>query len=315
MTVRDGDRSDVWEIELGPINMLSRQGWTRTSLAAGDRIKVEVHPAHDGKAVGRFIDYEFLDARQSRGSSDYTQGTITRVPRPQPVAMPDAVARDFNGIWLNANGGIHFDTAVSREAQQPPLKPEYMARWRQRAAAAEAGVSTVDPTAECLPAGFPRFLGMVLPSEILQAEHQLNWYAEFGEATLRIYLDGRSPPADPDPSYYGYSTGVWEGNVLTTRTTALRADTLIDTTGVTHSDQLTVTMRMQKVTPDYLEVAVTLDDPVAFERPWSAVKRYARAPANYYVQEYACREGNRYRVGADGNVEVVTESDSSVEAR
>ena len=52
---------------------------------------------------------------------------------------------------------------------------------------------------------------------------------------------------------------------------------------------------------------MTLDDPVAFERPWSTVKRYARAPAHYYAQEYACFEGNRYRVGADGDVEIVTE--------
>lgn len=315
LTVPEGDQSKVWEIELGPVNMLSRQGWTRTSLAAGDRIKVTVHPTHDGTAVGRFIDFEFVDARPSRGSSDYTQGTITRVPRPQPVAMSDAVARNFNGIWVNANGGIHFDTAVPRDAQQPPLKPEYMARWRQRAAAAAAGVSTVDPTAECLPAGFPRLLGMVLPGEILQAEHQINWYAEFGEATLRIYLDGRSPPVDPDLSYYGYTTGVWEGNVLVTRTTGLRDDTLIDTTGVPHSDRLTVVMRIQKVTPDYLEIDVTLDDPVAFERPWSTVKRYARAPAHYYIQEYACREGNRYRIDAEGNVEVVTEPDTTAGSR
>ena len=86
--------------------------------------------------------------------------------------------------------------ATSRDEQQPPLKPEYMARWRQRAADAAAGRSTADPTAACLPAGFPRFLDMVFPGEILQAEHQLNWYAEFGEATVRIYLDGRAPPAD-----------------------------------------------------------------------------------------------------------------------
>ena len=55
------------------------------------------------------------------------------------------------------------------------------------------------------------------------------------------------------------------------------------------------------------EVQVTLEDPVVFDEPWSTVKRYARAPANYYVQEYACHEGNRYRIGPDGNVEVVFE--------
>jgi hypothetical protein len=301
----------VWEIEHGPINMLSRQGWTRTTLEPGDRISVDVHPAHDGKAIARFIDFEFVDAAQRRGGAgDYTRGTIMRVPRPEPVAMTDAVARDFNGIWINANGGIHFETdAPSRGEQKPPLKSEYMARWRQRFADAEAGLSTADPTAACLPAGFPRFLNMVFPGEILQAEHQMNWYAEFGEATVRVYLDGRAPPADLQPSYYGFTTGSWQGSTLVTRTIGLRGDTLIDTSGIPHSDQLTVTMRLRKVTPDFLEVDVTLDDPVAFERPWSTIKRYARAPAHYYVQEYACFEGNRYRVGAGGNIEVVTDED------
>ena len=153
--------------------------------------------------------------------------------------MSDAVARNFNGIWVNANGGIHFETdAPSRSEQKPPLKPEYLARWRQRFADAERGLSTTDPTAACLPAGFPRFLNMVFPGEILQAEHQLNWYAEFGEATVRIYLDGRAPPADLQPSYYGYTTGRWEGNALVTKTVGLRGDTLVDTSGIPHSDQV-----------------------------------------------------------------------------
>ena len=297
----------LWEIEHGPINMLSRQGWTRATLEPGHRIRVEVHPVHDGRPIGRFITFEFADETQERSElGEYSRGTITRAPRPEPVAMADGVARDFNGIWLNADGGIHFDTAApSRNEQQPPLQAEYMARWRQRFADAAAGRSTADPTAACLPAGFPRFLNMVFPGEILQADHQLNWYAEFGEATVRIYLDGRPPPADLLPSYYGFTTGHWEGNTLVTRTVGLRGDTLIDTSGIPHSDQLVVTMRMRKVTPDFLEVDVTLDDPAAFERPWSTVKHYARAPANYYVQEYACFEGNRYRIGADGDVEIL----------
>jgi hypothetical protein len=306
VTGADGTQT-TWEIEHGPINMLSRQGWTRTTLEPGDRVRIEVHPAHTGRPLGRFIAFEFTDEGSGR-SDDYASSTVTRVPRPEPVRMTDAVARNFNGIWVNANGGIHFDTAApSREAQQPPLKGDYLARWRQRAADAAAGRSTADPTAACVPAGFPRFLNMVFPSEILQAEHQLNWYAEFGEATVRIYLDGRTRPADWQPNYHGFSVGRWEGNTLVTTTAGLRDDTLIDTTGVPHSDQLTVTMRMSKVTPDFLEVAVTLEDPVAFERPWSTVKRYARAPAHFYVQEYACFAGNRYRIGADGGVEVVTE--------
>jgi hypothetical protein len=51
--------------------------------------------------------------------------------------------------------------------------------------------------------GFPRFLGMVFPGEILQAEHQLN----------------RMAPVDFQPSYYDFTTGRWQGNTLVTKTT------------------------------------------------------------------------------------------------
>lgn len=304
VTNEDGSRT-TWELEHGPINMLSREGWSPTTLAPGDRIRVVAQPLHSGQPGARFMSFEFLDDR----SVEITRGaTITRVPRPDPVAMPDDVARDFNGIWVNASGGIHFDTSSrTRRGQMPPLRPEYMAQWQQRWADADAGLSTTDPTAECLPPGFPRFLSMVLPGEILQAEHQLNWYAEWNEATIRIYLDGRAPPADLFPTYNGFTTGRWEGNTIVTRTIGLRGDTLVDTTGVPHSDELTVTMRMTKLTPDFFEVDVTLDDPVVFYQPWHTVKRFARAPANFYVQEYACQEGNRYRAGEEGNIEVIFE--------
>jgi hypothetical protein len=309
LTVRDADGNErVWEIEHGPINMLARQGWTRDTLKPGDRLSVEIHPVHDGKPIGRFIELKSSSGASGAAPGEPGSGTITRVPRPEPIAMPDAVARNFNGIWVNANGGIHFDTAApSRGEQMPPLKPEYLARWRQRAVDAAAGRSTTDPTAACVPGGFPRFLNMVFPGEILQAEHQLNWYAEWGEATVRIYLDGRAPPANLLRSYNGFTTGHWEGNTLVTRTVGLRGDTLIDTTGVPHSEELEVTMRLTKITPDFFEVDVTLEDPVVFERPWSTVKRFVRAPAGEYVQEYACFEGNRYRIGADGRVEIVPE--------
>lgn len=306
LTVQNEDGSEtVWELEHGPINMLSREGWTPATLEPGDVITVVVQPLHSGQPGARFMSFEFADKRPVEPIGS---GTIRRVPRPDPVAMSDAVARDFNGIWLNANGGIHFDTsAPSRRGQMPPLKPEYMAKWQQRWADADAGRSTTDPTAECIPAGFPRFLNMVLPGEILQTEKQLNWYAEFSEATVRIYLDGRAPPADLFPTYNGFTTGAWDGNTLVTKTTGLRGDTLVDTTGVPHSEQLTVTMRMTKLTPDYFEAEVTLDDPVVFFEPWKTVKRYARAPADYMIQEYACQEGNRYRTGKDGQVEVIFE--------
>lgn len=303
LTVTNEDGTEtVWELEQGPINMLSRQGWTQTTLKPGDAIAVVAHPLHSGQPGGRFISFEFVDGRDAELGGT---GTITRVERPDAEPMSEAVARDFGGIWINANGGIHFDTSSpTRRGQMPPLRPQYMARWQQRWADADAGLSTTDPTAQCLPPGIPRLLTMVLPGEILQTEGQLNWDAEFG-GTVRIYLDGREPPADLYPTYNGFTTGEWDGNTLVTRTIGLRGDTLVDTTGVPHSEELTVTMRLTKITPDFFEADITLDDPVVFYEPWRTVKRYARAPADYYIQEYACEEGNRYREGREGSIERV----------
>ena len=59
----------------------------RADLEAGDRVRIEVHPAHTGRPVGRFIDFEFAErATAAAAPSDYTRGTITRVPRPRAGA-------------------------------------------------------------------------------------------------------------------------------------------------------------------------------------------------------------------------------------
>ena len=302
VTSEDGTETD-WVLDQGPVNMLSRQGWTRDTLNPGDRISVEFDPLHSGQPGGLLQSWEFTNEANVELTG---AGTILRVERPQAVAMSDEVARNFNGVWANASGGIHFDTlnSPSRRGQTPPLRPEYQAQLDQRWADADAGKATTDPTARCIPPGFPRFLTMVLPGEILQAEHQLNWYAEFAEATVRVYLNGREPPEDLVPSFNGFSTGHWEGNTLVVKTIGLRGDTLVDTTGVPHSDQLTVNMRMTKVTPDYFEVDIELVDPVVFTEPWTTTKYYSRLPAGEFVQEYACQAGNRFEVNAAGEIEV-----------
>ena len=305
ITNEDGSETD-WVLDQGPVNMLSRQGWTRDTLKPGDRITVEFSPLHSGQPGGLLGSWEFTGEPKVELTG---AGTILRGERPDPVPMSTADARNFNGVWANASGGIHFDTlrTNSRRDQQPPLRPEYMRQWQQRWTDADAGEATTDPTALCIPPGFPRFLTMVLPGEILQAEHQLNWYAEFAEATVRVYLDGREIPENLVPSFNGFSTGHWEGNTLVVQTVGLRGDTLVDTTGVPHSDQLTVNWRMTKVTPDYFEVAIELVDPVVFTEPWTTTKYYSRLPEGEFVQEYACQAGNRFEVNDAGEIEVIFE--------
>lgn len=44
-----------WSIEGGPPNGLARQGWSRKSLKAGDKVVLQVHPLKDGTAGGSLV--------------------------------------------------------------------------------------------------------------------------------------------------------------------------------------------------------------------------------------------------------------------
>ena len=49
-------RTQRWAIELNSPNNLTRQGWRRTSLKAGDRISARIAPLRNGNPGGLFLD-------------------------------------------------------------------------------------------------------------------------------------------------------------------------------------------------------------------------------------------------------------------
>ena len=69
------DAVGVWDLEAaGSTNIMARQGWTRTTLKAGDRITAVVHPMKEGGKGGSLF-YVIL----SDGSRLYTD-----IARPKP---------------------------------------------------------------------------------------------------------------------------------------------------------------------------------------------------------------------------------------
>lgn len=83
----------------------------------------------------------------------------------------------------------------------------------------------------------------------------------FQDAERTIYLDGRPhPPAEAAHSWSGFSTGVWTGNMLTIRTTHLKAYYL-RRNGVPASDRRTLTEHWVRH-GDILTVVTIIDDPV-----------------------------------------------------
>jgi hypothetical protein len=215
--------------------------------------------------------------------------------------------RDFTGLWSNPDGIGWTPGVPPGPRQNPPLTPAYQKIFDGHLKNAAEGHPTGDPTAACMPQGMPRIMTMTYPMEIMQNDLQVNIFAEWNEQTRRIFLDGRPHPSIEEfgPTYYGHSTGHWEGDVLVAETVDLRADTNLESSGLPHSEQLRVVERIWLENDDLLKDEITLFDAKAYTKPWTVTKRYNRMPAGDALLPYVCLENQRNPVAADGTIGVI----------
>jgi len=216
--------------------------------------------------------------------------------------------RDLTGIWLN-QGGIGWTPGIPPGARQkPPLTPEYQKIFEQHLANAAAGHPTGDSTsASCLPPGMPRIMTMTYPMEITMAPDHVKIYGEWLEQVRRIFTDGRPLPEDPDPSFNGLSVGHWEGDFLVSTAYGFERDTNMESSGLPKSDKAIAYERIWLADDNTLRDEFTIVDPVAFAKPWTVIKTYKRAPADFKLMPYVC-ENNRNPVGADGAIQSILQS-------
>jgi len=71
-----------------------------------------------------------------------------------------------------------------------------------------------DPQTRCLPRGALRMHTDGLYKKIVQVPGLMAILSERNATYRQIFIDGRPLPADPNPSWNGYSSGRWEGDTL-----------------------------------------------------------------------------------------------------
>src|SRR6185369_16795126 len=77
-----------------------------------------------------------------------------------------------------------------------------------------------NPDANCMPMGFLQFHQQPQPRKIIQTPKLIVIEYEANYGIRHIYMDGRTLPkqGDPQPWWYGYSVGHWEGDTLVVET-------------------------------------------------------------------------------------------------
>ena len=82
----------------------------------------------------------------------------------------------------------------------------------------------------------------------------------------------------------GDSRGRWEGDTFVVETTNYRVGFMGSTPDVR------VTERFTRVSPDFINWVITVNDPKTWTEPWSFMVRLKKT--NEQIYEYACHEGN-----------------------
>jgi hypothetical protein len=116
---------------------------------------------------------------------------------------------------------------------------------------------------------------------------------EANSGLRNIFTDGRALPAnDPQPWWYGYSTGRWEGNTLVVQTSGFRDGGWLDVAGSPLTAQATMTERFRRPNFGTLEIDVTIDDAKAYTKPFT-VRVNQRLMVDQEMIEFICNENEK----------------------
>lgn len=191
---------------------------------------------------------------------------------------------DLSGIW-ERYGGFAGDEERARAAPDsggPPLATffdlganfdnglPYQDWARELRDQRVADGMKDNPDANCLPMGHMQLHLHPQPRKIIQLPELIVMIWEGNSGLRQIFLDGRSlPDNDPQPWWYGYSTGYWDGDTLVVETIHIRDGGWLDVNGSPLTDQGRIVERFTRDTYGHMTIDVTIDDPSAYTEPFT----------------------------------------------
>jgi len=217
---------------------------------------------------------------------------------------------DFTGVWQNA---WFYDSQVRPLPESPPGEPPAatfgdvfenftgtlpLRPWAAELKAARREQNSKDnPDAHCLPMGIMQFHMHPQPRKVVQTEQLLLILYEGNAGIRQIFTDGRPlPEDDPQPWWYGYSVGHWEGDTLVVETTGFRDGGWLDISGSPLTDKARMVERWQRPSYGRVQIDVTIDDSEAYTETF-AVRVHHRIMQDGLFDaeliEFICDENNR----------------------
>lgn len=233
--------------------------------------------------VGRKLDMNAPAPKAADGHPDlsgvWDRGIVPGTPPPPPVTTfgnaPQPGPRPFQDLPSLFPGGL-------------PLQP-----WAAELRKQRLDQNSKDhPDAHCLPLHPVQLHSHPQPRKIIQTPLEVLIIYEANDGLRQIFTDGRTLPADPDPWWFGYSIGHWDGDTLVAETTGFKDKGWIDEQGTPITSSGKVIERFRRLNYGTLEIEITVDDPKTFTKPWT-FKLNQRLMPDTELIEFVCAENNR----------------------
>jgi hypothetical protein len=154
-----------------------------------------------------------------------------------------------------------------------------------------AGKIAFQARSSCVPSGIPNIFLPGNGLQIVQTRDKIVMFKQGNWEYRHIYLDVPHSKT-VKPSWYGESVGHWEGDTLVVDTIGQNLKTFVDAFRTPHSENLHVVERWRLIDGGKtLEVMITVDDPGAFNEPWSTYVHHERG--RFPMVEDICAENNQ----------------------
>ncbi|MES2603474.1 MAG: DUF6152 family protein [Pseudomonadota bacterium] len=215
VTNTDGSK-EMWELQGASVTTMTSGGWPNNFLQPGDEITVKGSLGRDA-AKKMFIE----GIAKADGSTYPPQNLVRRNPNEVHATAgknygyakvnPDAPF-DISGPWRNT---YKFRVTVDDLEPKPtPFTAEGKALFGKNCQACHKLYGEVAP-------GLPRIFGAPYDMEIIDGGILYEFVYIEHNTPRRIYMDGRTAPADYPDRPMGFSVGHWEGEELVVETTHL----------------------------------------------------------------------------------------------
>lgn len=203
------------------------------------------------------------------------------------LAASPALAQDGHsaiaGTWL---ADRFPDRLLTADGKAPPLTEEGARLYRANQADRKTAQPQFDRTRWCAGPGMPRIMFMASPFEIIVNPRLVGFV--YGWYRWHRVVDMSGKPAEallPQPM--GYPVGHWDGTALVIDSSGLTSDTILDASGLPHSDDMQLSERIEPLPGGRLRIRYRITDPEIYASPWEAEMTYHR-PKGVRVADDVC---------------------------